>query len=142
MRNTAGINNSTTQTLHMSKKAVIIISTFPSEEVAADVAKKLVSRKLCACVNFAKTRSIYTWNGKLEDQQEFIALFKSTQNVSKKLKTAIASLHPYEVPEIMELNISDVSKPYMSWLVAESTNGVTKKRYNATKRRHTQTNIS
>jgi periplasmic divalent cation tolerance protein len=118
----------------MSRKAVIVISTFPSEEVAADIAKKVVSSKLCACVNFVKTRSIYIWNGKLEDQQEFIALFKSTKNSSKKLKTAISSMHPYEVPEIMELKVNDVSKPYMTWLVAESTNRVTKKRHNPTKR--------
>ncbi len=114
-------------------RAVIILSTFPSEESAAGVAKKVVGSRLCACVNFTEIRSIYSWKGNMEDQQEFIALFKTTKRSSEKLKAAIANLHPYDVPEIIELKTSDVSKPYMSWL-AESTNRVAKKRHNTAKR--------
>ncbi len=125
----------------MSEKATIILSTFPSERAATIVAKNLIDNKLCACVNFTRIRSIYTWKGKLEDQQEFIALFKATKNSSEKLKSAIASMHPYEVPEIIELRISDVSKSYMSWLSTESANGIAKKRHNATKRGNAQTNV-
>jgi len=117
----------------MVSRGTIILSTFPSEESVADVAKKVVGSKLCACVNFTKIRSIYAWHGKLEDQQEFIALFKITAKSARKLKAEIARLHPYEVPEIVELKIDDVSKPYLSWL-AESTDGVPKKRHDAAKR--------
>ena len=114
---------------------VIILSTFPSEEAAADVAKRVVSAKLCACVNFTRVRSIYSWKGKLEDQQEFIALFKTTAKSAKKLKAEIAKLHPYEVPEIVDLKMVDVSKPYLSWLTKESSaDGVPKKRHDAAKR--------
>jgi periplasmic divalent cation tolerance protein len=69
----------------------------------------------------------------MEDQKEFIALFKTTAKSAKKLKAEIARLHPYEVPEIVELKMQDVSRSYLSWL-AESTDGVPKKRHNATKR--------
>ena len=114
---------------------VIILSTFPSEEAAADVAKRVVSAKLCACVNFTHIRSVYSWKGKLEDQQEYVALFKTTAKSAKKLKAEIARLHPYEVPEIVELKMADVSKPYLSWLLSESSaDGVPKKRHDATKR--------
>ncbi|HKZ61060.1 MAG TPA: divalent-cation tolerance protein CutA [Nitrososphaera sp.] len=116
----------------MASRGTIILSTFPSEESAADVANKVVGDRLCACVNFAKVRSIYAWRGKLEDQQEFIALFKTTVKSAKKLKAEIASQHPYNVPEIVELKMDDVSKSYLSWLV-ESTDGVPKKRHNAAK---------
>jgi periplasmic divalent cation tolerance protein len=118
----------------MSEKAIIILSTFPNERAVATVAKKLIDRKLCGCVNFTRIRSIYAWKGKLKEQQEFLALFKSTMRSSRKLKTAIASMHPYEVPEIMELKISDVSNSYLSWLAAGSTNAVAKKRHDAAKR--------
>jgi periplasmic divalent cation tolerance protein len=111
----------------------IILSTFPSEESAAGVARKVVGGRLCACVNFAKIRSIYAWRGKVEDQQEFVALFKTTSKSARKLKAEIARLHPYEVPEIVELKMAGVSKSYLSWLV-ESTEGVPKKRNNAAKR--------
>jgi periplasmic divalent cation tolerance protein len=114
----------------MDSRGTIILSTFPNEESVADVAKKVVSNKLCACVNFTKIRSVYAWQGKIEDQQEFIALFKTTAKSAKKLKAEIARLHPYKVPEIVELGMGDVSKPYLSWLV-ESTDGVTKKRHDS-----------
>lgn len=117
----------------MASIGVIILSTFPSEELAAEVAKHVVSAKLCACVNFTPIRSIYSWNGQIEDQHEFLALFKATSKSAKKLKAEIARLHPYEVPEIVELKMSNVSKPYLSWLVAESTYCVAKKRHNASK---------
>lgn len=117
----------------MVDKGIIILSTFPSEESVADIAKQIVGGKLCACVNFTKVRSIYSWRGKLEDQAEFIALFKTTAKSVRKLKTEIARLHPYEVPEIVELEMADVSKSYLSWLV-ESTDGVAKKRHDAAKR--------
>jgi periplasmic divalent cation tolerance protein len=112
----------------MASIGVIILSTFPSEELAARVAHLVVSAKLCACVNLTKIRSIYSWHGKVEDQHEFIVLFKA-----KKLKAEIVRLHPYEVPEIVELKMSNVSKPYLSWLAAESTYRVAKKRHNAAK---------
>jgi periplasmic divalent cation tolerance protein len=117
----------------MANRGTIILSTFPSEESVADVADKVVRNKVCACVNFTQIRSIYTWRGRMEDQKEFVALFKTTAKSAKRLKAEIARLHPYEVPEIMELKMKDVSKSYLSWLV-ESTDGVPKKRNNATKR--------
>jgi periplasmic divalent cation tolerance protein len=117
----------------MINRGTIILSTFPNEKSVADIASKVVAGRLCACVNFAQVRSIYSWRGRMEDQKEFIALFKTTAKSAKKLKAEIARLHPYEVPEIVELKMSDVSRSYLSWLV-ESTDGVPKKRHNPPKR--------
>lgn len=117
----------------MARGGTIILSTFPNEESVVDVATKVVAGKLCACVNFTQVRSIYSWSGRIEDQKEFIALFKTTAKSAKKLKAEIARLHPYEVPEIVELKMEDISKPYLSWLL-ESTDGIPKKRHNAAKR--------
>ena len=116
----------------MTSRGTIILSTFPSKESVAETANHVVRLKMCACVNFAEIRSIYSWRGKIEDQPEFIALFKTTATSAKKLKAEIAKLHPYDVPEIVELKMSDASKSYLSWL-AESTDGVAKKRHNPAK---------
>ena len=106
---------------------VLIISTYPDEESVVKVAKMLVaSKKLCACVNFAKVRSLYSWKNKLEDQEEFIALFKTTNLIANKLKVEINNTHPYEVPEIVELKMSDVSKGYLSWMIESITETKTK----------------
>ncbi len=109
------------------------MSTFPSEKSVAELASKVVAGKLCACVNFIQIRSIYAWRGRMEDQKEFIALFKTTTKSAKRLKAEISRLHPYEVPEIVELKMEDVASQYLSWLI-ESTDGVPKKRHNAAKR--------
>ena len=109
------------------------MSTFPSEDSVADIAGKVIRNKLCACVNFTKIRSIFTWRGKLEDTQEFIVFFKTTSRSAKRLKSEIARLHPYEVPEIVELKLEAIASPYMSWL-AKSSDGVPKKRHYPSKR--------
>ncbi|MDF2769484.1 MAG: putative cutA1 divalent ion tolerance protein [Nitrososphaeraceae archaeon] len=100
---------------------MLIISTYPDEESVVKVAKMMIaSKKLCACVNFAKVRSLYSWKNKLEDQEEFIALFKTTNLTANKLKFEINNTHPYEVPEIVELKMSDVSKAYLSWMIGST----------------------
>lgn len=113
--------------------AVIVVSTFSGEAIAADIGKKMVERGLCACVNFTPVRSIYEWKGKVENQQECIAFFKTTRESAEALKEELAKVHPYEVPEIIEIKLSDVSRPYLSWLES-STKRVAKKRDHAAKR--------
>ena len=106
---------------------VIILSTFPDEESRISVAKELINKKLCACINLTKVRSLYNWNNKLEDQEEYLVLFKSTTSTVEELKSNIKRAHPYEVPEIVEIRMNKVSKSYLSWL-AESTNKIEKKK--------------
>ena len=102
-------------------RGVIVISTFSDEGSAKELGRKVLTARLCACVNITKIQSMYWWEGRLEDQEEFLALFKTTRGSAPKLKKALAELHPYEVPEIMELEVADLSKPYLSWLAAETS---------------------
>ena len=106
---------------------VIIMSTFPDQESILNVSHDLiVKKKLCACVNLIKVRSLYVWKNKLEDQQEFIALFKTTKLSAGKLKSEIKKFHPYEIPEIIEIKMNDVYKSYMSWISESTTLKATK----------------
>ena len=106
---------------------VIILSTFPDEESSILLAKELINKKLCACINLTKVRSLYNWKNKLEDREEYLVLFKSTTSTVEELKSNIKRAHPYEVPEIVEIRMNKVSKSYLSWL-AESTNKIEKKK--------------
>lgn len=115
------------------QKGVIVISTFANEQAAHDVSKKLVESGLAACANLAPVRSIYAWRGKVEDHGECLVFFKTTKSSSKALKKEITKLHPYDVPEIVEIKMADVSRPYLEWL-AGSTDGKPKKRHDAAKR--------
>jgi periplasmic divalent cation tolerance protein len=102
-------------------KPVIIMSTYPDQKSVKKTAKELVKKRLTACVNISKISSIYSWKGKLEDTSEFLAIFKTTQKNKNSLKKAIKKMHPYDVPEIAEIDIRSVNQPYLKWLI-ESTN--------------------
>jgi periplasmic divalent cation tolerance protein len=111
------------------QQGVIIISTFPDEESVLKLSKDLIfKKKLCACVNLIKTRSLYIWKNKLQDQQEFIVLFKTKKMSASKLKSEIKKVHPYDVPEIIEIKMNDVYKTYMSWIVESTTLKATKRK--------------
>ena len=115
-------------------KGIIVISTFSDEQSVRLLAKKVLNARLCACVNFASINSMYLWKGRTEDHKEILALFKTTRKSAEKLKKALVAHHPYEVPEIVELEMSDVNTGYLSWLTAEtSTNRVSQKRHNPAK---------
>ena len=102
-------------------KPVIIVSTFPSKQSVMGIANKLVKKKLVACVNMTKISSVYTWKGKVQNQNEYLAFFKTTKKNQSTLKKELKKLHPYDVPELAEINVESINQPYMKWLV-DSTN--------------------
>ncbi len=102
-------------------KPVIIVSTFPNKTIIKKIGKQLVEKKLAACVNISKIDSIYSWKGKIENDSEYLALFKTTKKNQTSLKNEIKKLHPYDVPEIAEIAVNSMNKPYLDWLI-NSTN--------------------
>ena len=98
-------------------KPVIIVSTFPNKTVTKKVANQLVKKKLAACVNITKIDSVYSWKGKIQNDSEYLAFFKTTKKNHKILKNEIKKLHPYDVPEIAEINVNSMNKPYLDWLI-------------------------
>ncbi|MEX2312819.1 MAG: divalent-cation tolerance protein CutA [Nitrosopumilaceae archaeon] len=102
-------------------KPVIIVSTYPDKKTVTKTANELVKKRLVACVNISKISSIYSWKGKIENTSEFLVLFKTTQKNKNALKKAIKKTHPYDIPEIAEIDIISINQPYLKWLI-ESTN--------------------
>jgi periplasmic divalent cation tolerance protein len=113
---------------------IVIVSTYPDKKSISRVAHIVVEKKLAACVNYTEINSVYTWKNKIQDTTEFLALFKTTSDSKQKLKETIASSHPYEVPEIIELKMDSVSLPYMKWLEESTLRRKPKKRNNSSKR--------
>jgi periplasmic divalent cation tolerance protein len=101
-------------------KPALVVSTYPDKKSVSKVANKLVKEKVAACVNITKISSVYSWEGKVENADEYLAIFKTTQKNKAKLKELIKKTHPYKVPEIAEIDITDINKPYLAWL-ADST---------------------
>ncbi len=102
-------------------KPIIIISTYPNKKSITKIANELVQNKIAACVNITKISSIYSWQGKIENASEYLVLFKTTQKNKKSLKEKIKTSHPYDVPEIAEINITSINKSYLKWLVESTT---------------------
>ncbi len=102
-------------------KPVIILSTYPNKKSITKIANEFVKNKTIACVNILKISSIYSWNKKVENTSEYLAIFKTTTKNKKLLKEKIKETHPYDVPEIAEINVTSLNKSYLNWLM-ESTN--------------------
>lgn len=98
-------------------KPFVLISTYPDKKSISKIANKLVREKTVACVNITKISSVYSWEGKIENSSEFLAIFKTTQKNKKTLKEQIQSTHPYKVPEIAEIDIASINKPYLDWII-------------------------
>ena len=98
-------------------KPVIIVSTFPNKAITKKVANQLVKKKLAACVNITKIDSVYSWKGTIQNDSEYLVFFKTTIKNKKNLKNEIKKLHPYDVPEIAEINVNSMNKPYLDWLI-------------------------
>lgn len=115
---------------------IVLVSTYPDKKSIYQIAHVVVEQKLAACVNYTKINSIYSWKGKIEDAEEFLALFKTTVKSKQKLKEEIAKSHPYDVPEIVEIKMDNVSVPYMKWLEESTLGSKPKKRNHSSKRRN------
>ena len=101
-------------------KPVIIVSTYPDKKSITKISKELVNKKIVACVNITKISSIYSWKGEIEETNEYLAFFKTSDKNKKILKEKIKSTHPYEVPEIAQISINSINQSYLNWLI-EST---------------------
>ena len=102
-------------------KPAIIISTYPNKKSITKVANKFVKNKTVACVNISKISSIYSWKEKIENSSEYLAIFKTTAKNKRLLKKLIKETHPYDVPEIVEIDVASINNSYLKWLI-ESTN--------------------
>jgi periplasmic divalent cation tolerance protein len=96
---------------------LLVLTTIGSETEAARLGRSLVEKGLVACVNdVGPVRSVFTWEGKLEEATERLLLMKTRSDRYPELEAAIKELHPYEVPEIIAIPIEAGSKAYLSWI--------------------------
>ncbi|HEX7515864.1 MAG TPA: divalent-cation tolerance protein CutA [Chthoniobacterales bacterium] len=103
----------------MNEETLLACSTFPEIETARRIALQLVTENLAACANIIPAvESIYRWQDKIENAQETLAFFKTTAARYAAFEDRLKSLHPYEVPEIICLHITDGLPEYLRWVSA------------------------
>ncbi len=96
--------------------AVIIQTTCASQVEAKNIAKVLVQEKLAACVQLHEVESVYSWEGELCCDFETILNIKTRKENFEKVKSKIKELHSYDVPEIIQIDITNSSKKYTKFI--------------------------
>jgi periplasmic divalent cation tolerance protein len=99
----------------------VVLITAPDADTGASLARALVGERLAACVNLVPgIRSIYRWEGSIEEGDEVLMVVKTRAARCKALRARVNDLHPYDVPEVIELPIGGGSPAYLEWVRAES----------------------
>ena len=104
---------------HDGTGCLLVFSTFPDLEHACETARTLVSERLAACANVLPgTTSLYVWQGEQIESEEVLALFKTRRETYPALEARLKALHPYEVPEVVAVNLAAGLPAYLEWVVA------------------------
>ena len=100
---------------------VFIYTTLPNEDAAAAIARDLVEQRLAACCNILPPmRSVYRWDGAVQNERETAMLIKTRRALADKAIEAARALHPYAVPCFLTLPIETVSAAYLDWALSET----------------------
>jgi len=101
----------------METEARVVFCTAPTGDIAAQIARELVQRRLAACVNVIPgISSVYRWKGSITTDTEQLLVIKTSGSLMDSLQQAIQELHPYELPEIIAVPIVGGLPAYLSWI--------------------------
>ncbi len=101
----------------MQPQYLLVSTSCPDEIQATRIAKALVEAKIAACVQIsAPIRSIYTWEGKICEEQEISLQIKCLQSRYAELEQLVTKLHPYQVPEIIAVPVTQGLPAYLDWI--------------------------
>ena len=93
--------------------------TYPSMEEAQKMASHLLDKRLIACANHLKTRSMYWWKDNIEEAEEVASLVKTREELWDRLVAEVEKTHPYETPCITRIN-AQANQAYEDWVSAET----------------------
>ena len=99
----------------------LIQTTCASKTEAKNIAKVLIDAKLAACVQLSQIESFYNWNEEFCCDEETLLSIKTKKENFEKVKSKINEYHSYDVPEIIEIDISNSSKKYLKFIEANTS---------------------
>ena len=101
----------------MMDEPILVLSTCQDINQANDMATALVDESLAACVNLVSgVQSVYRWQGAVQSDSECLMVIKTKQSMYQQLESRLKQLHPYELPEIISVTITNGFKPYLDWI--------------------------
>lgn len=103
------------------ERAVLVYTTWPSIVEAEGAGRKIVERRLAACVNILPGMvSHYWWEGKVERAEEAVMLVKTRASLAEAVGAAVKELHSYTTPAIMVLPVENADPAYHAWILQET----------------------
>jgi len=99
---------------------MMVYMTTGSEEDARKVSSHLLERRLIACANWFPIRSMYWWQGKIENEGEFGIIAKTTRSLADTLIEEARSVHSYDVPCIEMMKVEGGNPDYLNWVRKET----------------------
>ena len=104
----------------MEETCVVMVSLDDRKKAEA-ICETLVRERLAACCHLLPSGlSIYWWDDAVQREEETLMLLKTRATLFEPLRSRVAELHPYDVPEIVALPISEGHAPYLEWLCRET----------------------
>ena len=95
---------------------IVVQTTCSSKQEAKIIAKALVETKLAACVQMYEIESFYNWDDKFCNDFETLLNIKTIKENFEKIKSKILELHSYDLPEIIQLDITNASEEYLKFI--------------------------
>ncbi len=101
----------------MMAEHIQVLTTTESEEDARRIARALLDKKLAACLQIiGPIKSIYRWKGEIVEGEEWLCLIKTRSELYQRVEREILEMHPYEVPEIIAVPVSNGHSEYLRWI--------------------------
>ena len=103
------------------QSAILVLTALPERAGAEALARELLAARLAACIQIGATvRSLYHWRGEIETADEIPIAIKTRAGLYSRVEAAIRRRHPYELPEIVAVPISNGLPAYLDWIAAET----------------------
>jgi|TARA_Y100000031_G_C8127185_1_gene341116 periplasmic divalent cation tolerance protein len=96
----------------------ILYITCKDEEEAVKISKHLLEKRLIACSNIHPIRSLYWWEGKIQDTKESVIIAKTIEKNYNKIKEEVTKLHSYDIPCILKID-AEANESYDEWVKKE-----------------------
>lgn len=97
----------------------VVLVTAGSRSEAEAIARLLVNERLAACVNLFPVYSVYTWQGAVQQEEEWQLVIKTDLAHFATLAAKVQQVHSYEVPEVIALPIGAGAPAYLNWLAQQ-----------------------
>ncbi|MCP9456666.1 MAG: divalent-cation tolerance protein CutA [Nitrospira sp.] len=103
-------------------QVVVVLVTAPNQQEADRIAEQMVQERYVACATTVPgAHSVYWWEGKVIKEEEVLLLLKTTEDRFPLLREALLKVHPYQVPEMLALSVTDGLPQYIEWVMKETS---------------------